>query len=80
MDYRSSSDLSGFNTIVHGHRMRNGTMFVSLKYYDQKSCREAHPHICIVNSAGTYVYEIFSAASRTMGRSRHFWISARASL
>lgn len=61
MDYRSSSDLSGFHTIVHGYRMRNGTMFVSLKYYDQQSCREAHPHICIVNSAGTYVYEIFSA-------------------
>ena len=61
MDYRSSSDLRDFHTIVYGHRMRNGTMFASLKYYNQQSYWEAHPRIYIANDAGIYVYEIFSA-------------------
>lgn len=61
LECRSSSDLSDFNTIVYGHRMRNGSMFASLKYYNQQSYWAAHPRIYIMNDAGMYTYEIFSA-------------------
>ena len=31
MDARCASDRSGFNTVIYGHRMNNGSMFASLK-------------------------------------------------
>ena len=37
VDYRCSANLADFHTIVYGHRMRNGYMFASLKYYDDQS-------------------------------------------
>lgn len=40
MDCRCSADFSGFNTIVYGHRMNNGSMFAALKHYKSRiSCR-----------------------------------------
>ena len=35
MDCRCSADFSGFNTIVYGHRMNNGSMFAALKHYQK---------------------------------------------
>ncbi len=32
LDYRANADLSDFHTLIYGHRMRNGTMFGSLKH------------------------------------------------
>ena len=46
MDCRCSADFSGFNTIVYGHRMNNGSMFAALKHYKSRiSCRHI-PGIC----------------------------------
>ena len=61
LECQNSSSLGDFHTIVYGHRMRNGSMFASLKYYDQQSYWEAHPRVYIMNKAGMYTYEIFSA-------------------
>lgn len=37
MDCQSAGDFSGFNMILYGHHMRNGTMFASLaQYYDEE--------------------------------------------
>ena len=30
----------GFNTVIYGHRMNNGSMFASLKYYNDPSYRQ----------------------------------------
>ena len=61
LECQNSSSLGDFNTIVYGHRMRNGSMFASLKYYDQQSYWVEHPRVYIMNKAGMYTYEIFSA-------------------
>ena len=60
MDYRCGSDLSGFNTIVYGHRMNNGSMFAGLKYYKKSSYLKQHPIVYLTTAQGTYHYEIFS--------------------
>lgn len=61
LEQYSNADLSDFNTIVYGHRMKNGSMFASLKYYDALSYWEAHPYVYIADDAGAHRYEVFAA-------------------
>ena len=61
MECRNSADLSDFNTIIYGHRMNNGSMFASLKYYKKQSYWAQHPYVYITDSNGSYKYEIFAA-------------------
>ena len=61
MDARCSSDRSGFNTIIYGHRMNNGSMFASLKYYSDQSYWQAHPRIDLVDASGRHTYDIYTA-------------------
>lgn len=61
MEYANSPDLGNFNTIIYGHRMNNGSMFASLKYYKNLSYWQAHPYVYITNDAGSHQYEIFAA-------------------
>lgn len=61
VDYRCAADLTDFHTIVYGHRMRNGSMFASLKYYDDQSHWEAHPHVFIRSGEHVRQYAIFAA-------------------
>ena len=61
MDARCASDRSGFNTVIYGHRMNNGSMFASLKYYNDPSYRQAHPRICLVDASGSHTYDIYAA-------------------
>ena len=61
MESANSPDLSNFNTIIYGHRMNNGSMFASLKYYKNLSYWKSHPYVYITNDAGSHQYEIFAA-------------------
>lgn len=61
LDAQSAADMSGFNTIIYGHRMRNGSMFGELKYYNTNSYWEEHPVVYIVNDSGVSRYRIFAA-------------------
>ena len=61
MDARCSADRSGFNTIIYGHRMNNGSMFASLKYYSDQSYRESHPRIELTDADGTHTYAVYAA-------------------
>ncbi len=53
--------LSDFNTIVYGHRMLNGSMFASLKYYKKQDYWQEHPLIYVADDAGCKTYAIFAA-------------------
>lgn len=61
LEQYNQPDLSDFNTIVYGHRMRNNSMFGSLKYYVEQEYWEEHPYIYIFDDNGAHRYEIFSA-------------------
>ena len=61
LEQLSSSDLTDFNTIIYGHRMRNNSMFGSLKYYDDPDYLAAHPYVYIVHDGGCDRYEVFAA-------------------
>lgn len=55
------SDFSGYHTIVYGHRMQNGTMFGSLKYYEDISYWREHPSVYVRTDSGVWRYDIFAA-------------------
>ena len=59
-DYRCASDLSGRNTIIYGHNMRDGSMFSELKEYLSQSYYETHPTICLITPNEKYIAEIFT--------------------
>lgn len=61
LECQNSPGLSDFNTVVYGHRMNNGSMFASLKYYKQQSYWAQHPKVYITDDNGAHCYEIFAA-------------------
>ena len=59
LDYICKPDLSGFNSIIYGHNMRNGTMFGSLKKLLQdESIIEKDPYFYIFTEDYAYMYRI----------------------
>ena len=61
LETQCNSDLSGFNTVVYGHRMRDGSMFGSLKYYKEQSYWAEHPFIYMTDGQVCRRYEVFAA-------------------
>ena len=61
MDFRSSADMTDFNTVIYGHRMRNGSMFASLKYFNDQEHWRTHPSVYLACFDGVYRYDIFAA-------------------
>ena len=45
MDFRCEPDLSGLNTIIYGHHMKNGSMFASLHQYTKQSYYDEHKYM-----------------------------------
>lgn len=59
LDYRTGE--ADFNTLVYGHRMRNGTMFAELKYYNTLDKWQQCPDIYLMDDAGVQCWRIFAA-------------------
>ncbi len=60
LDKRCRMDGSGMNMLIHGHHMRNGSMFGSLQKYEDESYYREHP---VINFSTLYQerrYEIFA--------------------
>ena len=66
-----SDDLSDFNTVIHGHRMKDDSMFGSLKYYNEKEYWSEHPYVYIYDDNGAHRYEIFAAYEATLQHSTY---------
>lgn len=60
LEAASSPDLTDFHTVAYAHRMRNGTMFGTLKYYREPDFWREHPDIYVAADDGIYCYHIFS--------------------
>lgn len=61
LDYRCAPDLMDVHTIIYGHRMKDGSMFAALKYYNKLAWWEEHPWVYVETGEGTRRYEIFAA-------------------
>lgn len=61
MESSSSPDLTDFNTILYGHRMRSGTMFAPLQRYSDPDYFREHPSVYFVDGGGLHRYDVFAA-------------------
>ena len=67
MDFNCAADLSDYNTIIYGHRMKNESMFAFLKYYKKPDYQRAHPYIYVKTGEATRCYEVFAAYEAPVG-------------
>ncbi|MFB5764093.1 class B sortase [Paenibacillus medicaginis] len=65
MDFRNRIDGTDQNTVIYGHRMKDNSMFGSLKKYLDKDYFKAHPVIYYDTLYGSYDLEIFSVYRTT---------------
>lgn len=66
MDKRNDPEEDNINTLIHGHNMKSGAMFGSLKYYLSEEYYRAHPVIRFSNRYETGEYEIFAVFTSTV--------------
>ncbi|MBR6665873.1 MAG: class B sortase [Lachnospiraceae bacterium] len=57
----NSRDFNDNHTVLYGHNMKNGTMFKTLRYYDDKEFFDNNKYIYVYTAKDTRVYEIFGA-------------------
>lgn len=53
--------LTGQNSVIYGHHMKNGTLFASLTEYQDQAYYEAHPSVFLLTPEGTQEIRLFSA-------------------
>lgn len=61
MDFRDSADLSGFNTVIYGHRMRSKAMFGTLPEYLEDGYYSEHPVMFLLTPEKSYRLDIVSS-------------------
>lgn len=62
MDYTNSANFGDRNTILYGHNMKDGSMFVQLKKFRENDALEKSRYFWIYTPDYIYKYEIFSVA------------------
>lgn len=65
MDYRNDSDFSDWNTLIHGHNMKSGAMFASLKNYCEPGYYEEHPVMYLYVPGQRYKLELLFGYTTT---------------
>lgn len=60
LDAWNMPDFSDENSIIHGHHMKNDSMFGSLMGYKKQEYYEKHPFMQLLTPNGNYIIEIFS--------------------
>ncbi|MBR5315840.1 MAG: class B sortase [Firmicutes bacterium] len=61
IDYRNEEPFESFNTVMHGHRMKDGTMFKSLMEYRDPDYYKAHKKMKLYTPDAQYDLVIFAA-------------------
>ena len=60
MDTDSDVPTPGTNLIIHGHNMKNGSMFGSLKYYEDETYCSEHPYVYLYTEEDARTYEVIA--------------------
>lgn len=63
IDYRIAYPFKSFNTIIYGHRMKDGSMFKPLIKYKDKDFYNKHKTIDIATPKAQYKAEVFAVAT-----------------
>jgi len=61
LDRQSSPDLSDFNSLIFGHRMKDGSMFAGLAKFFRQAYWEEHPCVYVVLDGRVLRYDIYAA-------------------
>lgn len=61
LDYRNKEDFSDFNSVLHGHNMRDGSMFGSLRNYRVQKHFDEHPIMYLLTPEQNYKLEVVAA-------------------
>ena len=54
LDYRCSTNLSDYHTVIYGHNMKNGMMFGELDAYQTADYLASHPYVYIIMADGSW--------------------------
>ncbi len=57
IDSRNLPDFADPNTLIYGHHMRDGSMFMSLTNYDEPGYYEAHPYLTAIFAGEIWLIE-----------------------
>lgn len=60
MDSLNNMDFSNTNSVLHGHHMKNGSMFASLTEYESQAYYDSHPVLWLATPEKSYQVEIFT--------------------
>lgn len=60
LDSECPSDFTGFNSILYGHHMRNGSMFHDLEFFKEQEFYENHPYAILMTPEHAYVIQLFA--------------------
>ncbi len=63
IDYRCENPFSDFNTIIYGHRMKDGSMFNSLTKYREKDYFDKHKKMMLITRDRKYQVQIFGVVT-----------------
>ena len=65
LDFRNDESMETGNNIVYGHNMQNGTMFGSMKKYEEKDFFDSHQMIYTYTADEVTAWQVFSVYETT---------------
>ena len=60
LDCGAEGDFASMNSVLHGHHMKNGSMFAGICKYKDQSYFDEHPTAMLLTPDGNYQVEFFS--------------------
>ena len=60
LDSRNPSDLTGYYNLIHGHNLKDDTMFGTLPNYSRQEYYDAHPIVYFLTPDADHVIELFA--------------------
>lgn len=63
LDYRSNGNFEDFNTVIYGHRMKDGSMFHDLIEYRDEDYYNKHKTMILITPEAKYDVEVFGVVT-----------------
>ena len=73
VDMRNSEGFTDRNTIIHGHNMRNHSMFWTLTQFKSQSYYNKHPTMRLITPEGKFEVQLFAGIVASTAHAETFW-------